>query len=67
MGMKKNISKKGTFFLKYFLIFSAIVLSSFMLIGVTLMVFVANFLSTNILDDTKENSVEHADATTEIL
>ena len=67
MGMKKNKSKKGTFFLKYFLIFSAIVLSSFMLIGVTLMVFVANFLSTNILDDTKENAVELADATTEIL
>ena len=42
--MTRFRSKKGAFFFKYFSIFSAIVLISFMLIGIALMIFTTGFL-----------------------
>ena len=65
MKLKKN--KKGAFFLKYFFIFSAIVLTSFFVIGVSLMLFFANFMSTQTLNETQKNAHELAKATTEIV
>ena len=44
--MTRFRSKKGAFFFKYFSIFSAIVLISFMLIGIALMIFTSGFLRT---------------------
>lgn len=41
---------KGVFFLKYFFIFSAIVLASFFVVGSALMVFVTNFLRSENMD-----------------
>lgn len=60
-------TKKGTFFLKYFLAFSSIVLISFFIIGISLMVFVTNFLSTEVLDTTKRNATYLADTTEELM
>lgn len=40
-------TKKGTFFFKYFSIFSTIVLISFLLIGIALMIFTSGFLRTH--------------------
>ncbi len=45
--------KKGTFFLKYFSIFSAIILVSFLVIGLALMTFISNFLKTQNLNKTE--------------
>lgn len=45
--MTRFRSKKGAFFFKYFSIFSAIVLISFMLIGMALMIFTSGFLRTH--------------------
>ncbi len=45
--MTRFRSKKGAFFFKYFSIFSAIVLISFMLIGIALMIFTSGFLRTH--------------------
>lgn len=44
--MAKLHSKKGTFFFKYFFIFSTIVLISFLLVGLALMIFASSFLRT---------------------
>ena len=44
--MAKLRSKKGTFFFKYFFIFSTIVLISFLLVGLALMIFASGFLRT---------------------
>ncbi len=60
-------SKKGTFFFKYFFIFSAIVLTSFFIIGIALMVFVGNFLTTQILTDTRNNATQLADMSEELM
>ncbi len=60
-------SKKGAFFFKYFFIFSAIVLASFFVIGASLMVFITNFMSTQVLDETKHNAYRLAETTTELL
>lgn len=65
--MIKKKSKKGAFFLKYFFIFSAIFLISFILVGVALMAFFANFMSVDVLDKTKSYAHELAQTTEEIL
>ena len=65
--MKIRKSKKGAFFFKYFFIFSAIVLISFLVIGISLMLFVANFFSSQTLKETQSHAHELATATTELL
>lgn len=50
--MSRFHTKKGTFFFKYFSIFSSIVLVSYLIIGVALMGFVSNFLREQSLDET---------------
>ena len=45
--MTRFRSKKGAFFFKYFSIFSAIVIISFMLIGIALTIFTSGFLRTH--------------------
>ncbi|MBO5433617.1 MAG: hypothetical protein J6A43_06125, partial [Clostridia bacterium] len=65
--MSRFYSKKGTFFLKYFCIFSAIVLVSFFIIGVALMAFVTNFLRTENIDNTALYSKKIATTMTDLL
>ena len=68
--MKKRtftLGKRGTFFFKYFTIFSSIVLVSFLIIGSTLMVFITRTLTSQVLDKTKNNVVNLAQMTAEIL
>lgn len=65
--MIKKKSKKGAFFLKYFLIFSSIFLISSVLVGISLMAFIANFMSVDVLDKTKSYADKLAISTTEIL
>lgn len=65
--MTTRRSKKGAFFFKYFFIFSAIVLVSFFIIGVTLMLFVGNFLTTQMLTETQNNALQLADMSEELM
>ncbi len=65
--MKIAKSKKGAFFFKYFFIFSVIILVSFFVIGLSLMVFVTNFMSSQTLEETHNNASELAQTTTELL
>ena len=65
--MNPRKTKKGAFFFKYFFIFSAIVLVSFFIIGVTLMLFVGNFLTTQMLTDTRNNATQLADMSEELM
>ncbi len=65
--MIKKTNKKGAFFLKYFFIFTGIVLSTIILVGISLTVFVGNFLSLEVLEKTNTNASELAKSTTEIL
>ena len=65
--MKTAKTKKGAFFFKYFFIFSAIVLVSFLVIGISLMLFVASFFSSQTLKETQQNAYELAKATTELV
>ena len=65
--MSRFHSKKGTFFLKYFSIFSAIVLVSFFIIGTALMAFVTNFLRTENLDNTALYAKKIATTMTDLL
>lgn len=65
--MKIAKSKKGAFFFKYFFIFSAIILVSFLVIGFSLMLFVTNFMSSQTLKETHNNAYELAKSTTELL
>lgn len=65
--MNPRKSKKGAFFFKYFFIFSAIVLVSFFIIGVSLMLFVGNFLTTQMLTETQNNAVQLADMSEELM
>lgn len=60
-------SKKGAFFFRYFMIFSAIILVSFMFIGITFLLFLAGNLSTTTLQETKSNSHLLSQMTSEIL
>lgn len=65
--MNPHRSKKGAFFFKYFFIFSAIVLVSFFIIGVALMLFVGNFLTTQMLTETRNNASQLADMSEELM
>lgn len=65
--MIPSLSKKGSFFLKYFLIFSAIVFASFFILGTALMVFVGNFMTNETLTTTQNNAKQLADTTSKLL
>ncbi len=65
--MIEKRNKKGAFFFKYFFIFSAIVLSSFIIVGLALAVFVGNYLSSEVLEKTNRNAKELAESSSEIL
>ena len=65
--MARIHSKKGAFFFKYFFIFSAIVLVSFLIIGLALSVFVLNFLQTQNKDTTSLYAKEIASTMTELV
>ncbi len=58
--MARFRSKKGAFFFKYFSIFSAIVLISFLIIGLALMVFISSFLQTQDKNNTSHYAKEIA-------
>ena len=65
--MAKVKTGRGAFFLKYFSIFSGIVLLSFLIIGFALMMFVSGSLKTKNLDETSLQAKEIASTITEIL
>lgn len=65
--MTRFRSKKGAFFFKYFSIFSAIVLISFMLIGIALMFFTSSFLRTHDKNTTTLYAKEIAKTMTELV
>lgn len=64
--MAHRRSKKGAFFFKYFFIFSAIVLISFLIIGLALMIFVTGFYKTQNRDNTSHYAKEIATTMTEL-
>ncbi len=65
--MKLSKNKKNSFFLKYFFIFSGVILVSFMVIGLSLMIFVTNYMSTEVLNETKNHARELASFTSGLL
>ncbi len=69
--MNRKISffknKKGNFFLKYFFVFSSIVLASFFVIGIALMIFATTTISSQTLKDTKAHATELSKMTSELL
>ncbi len=65
--MARLHSKKGAFFFKYFFIFSAIVLVSFLIIGLALSIFVLNFLQTQNRDTTSLYAKEIASTMSELV
>ena len=65
MATLKN--KKGTFFLKYFLVFSSIFLTSFLVIGIALMAFVTSTLSSQAMDETKRHATNLSEMTSKLL
>lgn len=65
--MSRIRSKKGAFFFKYFFIFSAIVLISFLLIGIALMVFTVGFLQTHDKNTTSLYAKEISGTMTELV
>ncbi len=65
--MARIHSKKGAFFFKYFFIFSAIVLISFLIIGLALMVFVSGFLRTQNRNNTSLYAKEISSTMTELV
>ncbi len=65
--MTRFRSKKGAFFFKYFSIFSAIVLISFMLIGIALMIFTSGFLRTHDRNTTSLYAKEISQTMTELV
>ncbi len=60
-------NKKGTFFLKYFLTLAAIILVSFLIIGIALMAFVATFLRSHTLDELSEDAKSVSNMTAELV
>lgn len=60
-------SKKGAFFFRNFIIFSSIVLLSFLIIGIMLTIFVTGKLSSIALENTKNNAYTLSESTSEIL
>ncbi len=65
--MKLIKSKKGTFFFKYFMIFSSIVLVSFIVIGTSFMMLITNTLLNQVSADTKTTCSNLAQMTTELF
>ena len=65
--MKREKNKKGAFFFKYFFIFSGINLVSFLIIALAFLVFIANKLSSQTLQDTKTHAYQLAKTTNELL
>lgn len=65
--MKKIKSKKGTFFFKYFIIFSSIVLVSFVVVGTSFMILITNTLLNQVSADTKNTASNLAQMTEEIF
>ena len=65
--MTRFRSKKGAFFFKYFSIFSAIVLISFLLIGIALMIFTSGFLRTHDRNTTSLYAKEISQTMTELV
>ena len=63
--LKNN--KRGAFFLKYFVILAVIIVIGFIITGLTLMVFVANFSKQETLADLSRNSVRISNSTSELL
>lgn len=65
--MIPSSNKKSSFFLKYFLTFSSIVLASFFILGLALMIFVGSFMTNEILTTTQNNAKQLADTTSRLL
>lgn len=65
--MSRIHSKKGAFFFKYFFIFSAIVLISFLIMGIALMIFVSSFLQNQDKNNTSLYAREIASTMTELV
>ncbi len=65
--MKLIKGKKGAFFFKYFMIFSSIVLVSFIVIGTSFMILVTNTLLNQVSADTKNTASNLAQMTTELF
>ena len=65
--MPKLHNKKGTFFLKYFIVFSSIIFASFLIIGIALMLFVAGFLRSNTLDELSKNAADVSSLTSQLI
>ncbi len=65
--MIKKKTKKGAFFFKYFFIFSALLLSGFIIVGLSLAIFVGNYLSSEVLDKTNHNARELSSSVEAIL
>lgn len=65
MKIKRN--KKGTFFFKYFIFFSSIVLVSFIVVGASFMTLMTNTLLNQISEDTKTTASNLAEMTTELF
>ncbi len=65
--MARIHSKKGAFFFKYFSIFSAIVIVSFLIIGLALSFFVLSFLQSQNRDTTSLYAKEIASTMTELV
>ena len=64
--MTRFRSKKGAFFFKYFSIFSAIVIISFLLIGIALLIFTSGFLRTHDRNTTSLYAKEISKTMTEL-
>ncbi len=60
-------SKKGTFFFKYFMIFSSIILVSFIVIGTSFMALMTNTLLNQVSLDTTNTAKNLAEMTSELL
>ncbi len=65
--MKRVKGKKGTFFFKYFMIFSSIVLVSFIVVGTSFMLLITNTLLNQVSDDTKNTASNLAQMTAELF
>lgn len=64
---KHKTNKRGAFFLKYFVILAVIIVTGFIITGLTLMVFVYNFSKQETLANLTRNSINISNLTQEIL
>lgn len=60
-------SKKGSFFIKYFLIFSSLILAAFFIMGIALTAFLATFLQTQTLDTLSESARNISELTSQLV